>query len=659
MNREIEARLKISAVDRTGKVLQGVGNKLGYVNQRAEQFNRTQTLAAKSAQSMFSLMARYAGPAALGAAAVYSTKAAASFEDALFNIQKKSGATTEQMSKLRDEIRQLGGELPVSIDEIASAFERGAAAGIPLDELKEFSKLTAGVADAWDTTAETTANFFAGFTAGMGISRKDLQAYASLINDLADSGIADETDIADFIDRAGASLKNFGMTPEEIAAYGAALLNLKLPAEVGARAMDTVTGKLLAPENLSDKSYNALTAIVGDMEKFSKLSGNAKLQFFLTKVEKLGSQRRASLLGALLGEGFDDEIMRLVAGSEEVRRNLGLAEAHVRNPSNSILETQAKGLEKFNSQLQILGNNLKNIATEAGEELVLPWLTQAMKDLNGLLKQVEDQKKASKGLSWAEEDQQRKKFIEDWKKNNPDQWFLPDRKAIGAYGEAMAAVGRGEIGDVNEYNAREARLNRAINQQNKPSTGRHQRPIALSEFTGVDHNYDPRNLPETGVPIPRDRNAPTQADIKLLRDQYRLYNSGRVAGEGTQIGGISIHRGDEPTRHRANREMLRNADPAALGMDGMGGILIEGGEQAGQKIADGSKEGADFFDRAASAIRLAGQEAASAIERAVQSAAAFNRTMAASTGAGAPARPAVNADTGRSMPPQKPGGGGW
>ncbi len=43
---------------------------------------------------------------------------------------------------------------------------------------------------------------------GLGIPIDKLEAYASMINDLADAGIADETGISDFIDRAGASLKN-------------------------------------------------------------------------------------------------------------------------------------------------------------------------------------------------------------------------------------------------------------------------------------------------------------------------------------------------------------------------------------------------------------------------------------------------------------------
>tara|TARA_R110002020_G_scaffold471284_1_gene698222 strand:- start:15913 stop:17898 length:1986 start_codon:yes stop_codon:yes gene_type:complete len=659
-NREIEARLKISAVDRTGRVLEGVGNKLERVNQRSEQYNRqlAATARTQSRMAMISRVGMVAGAAA-AAGVVYATKTAANFEQALFNIQKKSGATKDQMAELRSEIRSLSKEMPVSIDEIASAFERGAAAGVPLDELREFSKLAAGVADAWDTTAEHVGNVFAGFTAGMNMSRKDLQAYASLINDLADAGIADETDIADFIDRAGASLKNFGMTPEEIAAYGAAILNLKMPAEVGARAMDTLTGKLFAPENLSDKSFGALTDIVGDMDKFAKLSGNAKLLFFLNRVEKLSSQRRASLLGALLGEGFDDEVMRLVAGSAEVRRNLAMADAHVADPSNSIMEAQTKRLDLFNSQLTILKNNLRDIATELGDKAVLPWLTEAMRVVNDALKQAEDATKGIGQMSWEEEDQQRQHFIKRWQELNPDAGWFSNRKALNAYGEANAAVGRGDIKSVDEYLKRDEMLFDYTSGKVKSSTGgRARAPIVRTsdlEFPGGGRGLDAYNLPDTGVPVPFGRDAITPAGRKNLAEQYRLYNMGRPTPGSSRA---------------ARRSMLKEADPATIGMDGLGGILIEsgkeiesGGKEAGRSIADGGKESAGHLSDAATAIREAGIAAANAIRQAATELSSRTASARSAAAAGAAVGTMVNADTGRTMPPSagKPAGGvgGW
>ncbi len=650
--REVEARLKISAQDRTGRVFNALAGKMDQVNKRAVAFNQRQTAMARTTMAVMASMARYAGPAVLAGAAIYSTKAAADFEQALFNIEKKSGASREEMAKLRGEIMSLAKEMPVSIDEIASGFERGAAAGIPLDEIRDFAKLAVGVADAWDTTAEHVGNVFAGFTAGLGMARKDLTAFASLINDLADSGIADETDIADFIDRAGASLKNFGMTPEEIAAYGAALLNLKMPAEVGARAMDTLTGKLLAPENLSPKSSRALVEIVGSMKEFTKLTGNQRLLFFLNRVSELNNQKRAGLLGAMLGEGFDDETMRLVAGLPELMRNLAMASKHVENPSNSIVETQNKRLKLFNSQLKILQENLKGIGIEMGENLVLPWLNDAMRQVNEALADMDKRKKAIEGQSSEHVKQDKDRFIADYRKDNPSVYGSDDldkANAQKAYREALKQVGEGKLVDVHEYNFRQretkaynARVSAAADQYILYGQGR----------AGVN------NVPEfpgrgTGLPpIPMPRPSVSQEQYRNMREQYELYGEGRENIGNTNATSRALN-GSMSREER--RQRLRDADPSSLGMEGMGGVLIEGskqietsGEAAGRAIEQGGKDGATALSSVADELRRAGAEVAAMIAKAMRTAPAGDGRMM------------VNADLGRSMPPSanRPGGGG-
>lgn len=638
----IEARLKISAVDRTGYVLKNVGERLQHVNQKAAAMNKTMAMASmvRAGTAVFT---------AMGAAAAYSVKQAATFEEALFGIQKKSGATAEQMAKIGQEIKGLATEIPVSMEEIASAFERGAAAGIPVDELREFAKLSAGVADAWDTTAENVGNIFAGFSVGLGIARKDLQGFASLINDLADSGIADETGIADFLDRAGASLKNFGMSPEQIAAYGAAMLNLKIPAETAARALDSVTGKLLAPENLSPKARTALTDVVGDLGKFSKLAGDQKLSTFLRNIERLSPQRRASLLGAFVGDEFDDEIMRLVAGTKELQRNLELAQKHIANPSNSIADAMTKKLDLLNSQLKITKGHFEAITTELGERM-LPFVTSEVRKLNEMMEQSRNIQKAREGMS---PEERRQDF--DWFKERFGEIDPANKGKLGLaakrYQEGQERVGRGEFKDIYDYVESLKQRERYINQQVAPSRGGRQRQAVNfysgPEFPGGDSHLDPFNLPSSGVPVPADRNAPSSEERRRLKEQLAMYNAGR---SGLRDGGQSM------TREQRGA-LLRNADPAALGMGGMGGVLIEssrqageavasGGEVAGQKIADGSREGAGELMRAVEALRGVFSMAGAVADR-LERATKAGGTM----GGLANPRPSVNADTGRSMPP--------
>ncbi len=665
-NRTVKAELEIAGKDSSGPAFRSVATRMGQMERQFARFNKTAAAFDKRiavinrSVSGYNRVAGQMGKitaamrVGVGGFGIYevargikdTVMVAANFEESLFAIQKKSGATAEQMAKLGDEIKGLATEMPVSIEEIASAFERGAAAGIPLDELREFAKLTAGVADAWDTSAENVGNIFAGFNVGLGIARKDLSSFASLINDLADSGIADETGIADFVDRVGASLKNFGMTPEEIAAYGAAMLNLKMPAEVGARAMDTLTGKLAAPENLSPKSRKALGAIVGDLTKFGKLAGNQKLTFFLKQLEKMTGQRRTSLLGALLGEGFDDEITRLVAGVEEVERNLDLARKHVANPSTSIVDAQTKKLDLFNSQLKIMGGHFDVIATNIGDQ-ILPALTDVAKSINETLSHGQAISKADVDKSREELNQEFQWFYDRFVEENKDDWAAGG-KAINAYDDARAMVGRGEIRDVYEYIERLRQQGRDIRRENgyagpgeKPK-GRTSMPVRFyrePEFPGGDHGYDPYNLPPSGVPIPGDRNAPGKSDLRNLQDQYLRYGNGR------------------PTVAQIN-EALQTAqsrdDPALKGFLGFHGM---DGNGAPQVKAD---EAEQAMNRGAAQIEQAGDGLVSGLQPLLREMSALTSRLSSIKITVAPSGGArVNADTGPSMPPVGPGGRPW
>lgn len=420
MNRTIEAILRISSKLGDMRAFGETSKKLAEVDEKAKAYNRSQGKIARADRAMNAAMMRYVGPAAVAYGFKRAAQAAGDFEESLFAIEKKSGASAKEMKKIKDEILDLGQQMPVSLDEIAAAYERGAAAGIPLDELKRYAQLTVQVADAWDMSAEAVANAFAGFNAGMGVPISEVEGLADAINYLADSGISDESDIVQFLDRVGASAKNVGLTARETAALGSALINLKMPPEIAARATDTLFGKLMAPENLSKKSSSALTRIVGDIEAFKKVMADNPLDGlvgFFEKMEGMTGQERISVLGALMGEGFDDEVARMVGGLDEIKRNIQLVKDTAAY-EGSIGILSERRLELFNSKLQQTQNLFREIAVASGE-IVLPALND--------------------GLGVVNDQFRRQAAIDRWKEKNGKDGIL-----WGYSGEELNRIARSE-----------------------------------------------------------------------------------------------------------------------------------------------------------------------------------------------------------------------
>ena len=335
--------------------------------------------------------AAFAAPLAATLGAKEVVTQAADFESALTGIQKKAGTTAAETAKIGAEIKDLAtdGSLAVGIDEITAAYERGAAAGIPTDKLREFASLSAKAADAFEMSSEAVGNSAAGFATNLDIPINEMERYFDLINGLADAGIADESDIVNFLDRSGVQLQQFGQSNEQAAALGATLLNLKMPAEVAARAMNTLTTKLLTPKS-TKKSTKAFDALYGNADKFTELmkeDANEALLDFLDKINKLDKFKRAELLTDIVGQGFSDEVSRLAAGMDEYRRNLRYA-ADETKWFGSLDKSYQLKLDDFWSQWQLVKNSLSELAIDTGS-MGMPALKDALGGVKTLIGDIQ------------------------------------------------------------------------------------------------------------------------------------------------------------------------------------------------------------------------------------------------------------------------------
>lgn len=401
MAREIEARLKLSAIDRTKKAFDSVSRNLDRIEKKTKQVERAErasaradrinavSAAAAGAESRILGFGRAVGVLATGVGAQKFIATTSDFESALTEIQKKAGTTAEETQKLGEIAKDLAtsGEVAVSLEEILSAMERGAAAGLPLEELREFAKLSAMAADAFEMSAEEVGNAAAGFKVSMGIPVSEMEEYFGLINKLADSGIASESNIINFLDRAAASLQMFGLTAEQTAAYAATLDNIKMAPDVAANALSSLAGKLLSPG--SDKAQDALHAIVGDLDDFQDIlrkDANKALLFFLDRLNELDKFEANKLLNAFVGAGFDDEVLRLAKASDEVRRNLEIA-ASRDSWAEGLSETYRLKLDDFWSQWEIFSNTVKELTIDAGT-MGLPALKDGLQGAKVLVQEI-------------------------------------------------------------------------------------------------------------------------------------------------------------------------------------------------------------------------------------------------------------------------------
>ncbi|KHJ56306.1 hypothetical protein LA66_07030 [Aureimonas altamirensis] len=402
MAREVEARLKLSAEDRTAKAFQAIERRLKGVERQSDAVNRQnkhmaawEQATARANAGMLRTGGMLVGAFAAAGGVRAGVDALTSFEDGLVEIQKKGGFTAAQMKNLAEEAKELAtsGDLAVPIEEIMAAYARGAAAGLPVDELREFTIQAAKASDAFEMSAEDAANAIAGWKANLQMTNPEIARTLDLVNGLADAGISDEKDILQFLSRSGPVLKNVGFATDDIAALGSTLLNLQVEAETASRGMNSITRQILSPQ--SKKATGALEALFADKKggyqefrkRFSK-DGMAGLQEFIGEISKLSGLDQLDAINQIIGGEFGPMFQRLAAASAELGDNLAFV-ADEGKWLGSLDEGYRLKLDALSSRWQVFKNELATVAIDAGT-LGLPILKEGLEGARRLVDEIGD-----------------------------------------------------------------------------------------------------------------------------------------------------------------------------------------------------------------------------------------------------------------------------
>lgn len=155
MTRELEARLKLTASDRTGKALTSVSGKLDGVARKAAAVNRAQTMMARASVAASramaaeaAVLARVIAPAAMGYAAQRSYRRFAETDRAITRIGITADASTRQMGDASRAMRTIANDVAMPLDEIRGGLDNLVAAGKTLDESMDLLPAVARTAQA-------------------------------------------------------------------------------------------------------------------------------------------------------------------------------------------------------------------------------------------------------------------------------------------------------------------------------------------------------------------------------------------------------------------------------------------------------------------------------------------------------------------------------
>ncbi|WP_242220070.1 phage tail tape measure protein [Shinella zoogloeoides] len=215
MTREVEARLKISAVDKTGRVMQQLAGRMQQVNRQAASLNRQQGMLGKTTASTMAVMSRYLAPAAVAAFSAGALKNFAAVERQMTRIGITADASAAETEDAFRRMQTVSKEMALPVDAAVTAVDTLVSSGLSLKDAMDFLPSVLATAQASGSATEDIANTAIKAASALKIEASQMQRAFDIMVMGGKAGQFELKDMATYIPELANSFASLGYSGEE------------------------------------------------------------------------------------------------------------------------------------------------------------------------------------------------------------------------------------------------------------------------------------------------------------------------------------------------------------------------------------------------------------------------------------------------------------
>jgi TP901 family phage tail tape measure protein len=587
--REIEARLKLSAVDRTAKAFAAVSKRLNDVDKKASAMNRTQAALARTAGNSMLAVGRVLGPAAVAYGGSRAIKEFAVFERQMSRIGITAGITVEETRKAGEALQDMASQTALPLEAVMSGLDTLVSSGQSLEQAMAFLPSVLMTAQATGAATEDIANTALKSASALGLQAGEMQDAFDIMVAGGKAGQFELKDMASYIPGLANSFATLGYSGQDGLKQLIALLQTIREDTGSAEAAATQA------QNIFGKMYS------GDTAK---------------KFKDFGIDLRKEMAAAVKdGEGAVDAFVRL--SKEAVKGDLTklpllFTDQEFRLGMQSIM-TSTDSLKRF---LEIMngaevkgtvGQDVKRIAddVEGSIQRMSNSLDKLMKSVGGVIASpaADIMDNLSSGIDNAPKaDAIRKARGDSALSRSMNYASGPADAALIAEYESYDRMGEAGTAEQVGFNARRRYQGRGLLDGDKVSR----------KGTPLPHWRDAPAAAATSAPVSTARFAPVIS--------ARQAEAGSMQALRGQYGGMLNQDGASFQKGTTGQDLIDEVDVTALkaAMEAGGASVAQGGEQARASIEAGGQSLASVIAAAiTAAFGTGGTSAATAIRAAL------------------------------------------
>jgi TP901 family phage tail tape measure protein len=325
---------------------------------------------------------------ALGVAMAAPIKAAVDFESAMAEVKKVVDfEAPDGLIKLGDTIKQMSRDIPISAEGLAQITAAGGQLGIKEKDLAAFTETVAKMSTAFDMTADEAGQAMAQLSNVFQIPITDMKNLGDAINHISNNIAAKAKDIIPALNRAGGSVRQFGLEADQAAALVGTLISLGQMPEKAGTALSAMLMRLQTAEKQGTKFKEALKEIGLSAEDLTKKIGEdaqGAILMFFEAMQKVEKQKRAGLLVDIFGKNYQKDAALLTESMDSYRKSVELIADKTQYADSMQKEFSNRAATTANN-FQLLKNTFVETGMNIGETL-LP----ALNDIVGTLRSISE-----------------------------------------------------------------------------------------------------------------------------------------------------------------------------------------------------------------------------------------------------------------------------
>ena len=338
---------------------------------------------------------------ALGAAMAAPVKAAIDFESAMADVRKVVDFKEEDgLVKLGNTLKDMARTIPISAEGLAQIAASGGQLGIKENDLAAFTDTVAKMSTAFNMMPEEAGEAMAQLSNVFQIPITKMKNLGDAINHISDNMAAKARDIVPALNRAGGSVRQFGLEADQAAALVATLIAMGQMPEKAGTAVSAMLMRLQTAEKQGKKFQDALNEIglsASDLTKKIGEDAQGAIMMFFEVMEKVDKQKRAGILVDIFGKNYQKDAALIVESLDTYRNSVELIADKTKYADSMQREFSNRSATTANN-FQLLKNTLVETGMNIGETL-LPALNDIVNTMRKITGGIADFAKEHPGLT--------------------------------------------------------------------------------------------------------------------------------------------------------------------------------------------------------------------------------------------------------------------